>query len=45
MPSPNRMDEEPTISLFVNETGEKKQIKLEEYLAGVVAARWNRPGR
>lgn len=29
---------EPTISLFINDTGEKKQIKLEEYLAGVVAA-------
>lgn len=30
--------EEPEISLYINETGEKKQIKLEEYLAGVVAA-------
>ncbi|MEG6617179.1 SpoIID/LytB domain-containing protein [Peptococcaceae bacterium 1198_IL3148] len=29
---------EPTISLFINDTGEKKQIKLEEYLVGVVAA-------
>ncbi|MGB9904318.1 MAG: SpoIID/LytB domain-containing protein [Desulfotomaculales bacterium] len=29
---------EPTITLFINETGEKKQIKLEEYVAGVVAA-------
>jgi len=29
---------EPTISLFDNKTGEKKNIKLEEYLAGVVAA-------
>lgn len=29
---------EPTISLFVKETGEKKQIKLEEYIEGVVAA-------
>jgi len=29
---------EPTITLYVNETGEKKKIKLEEYLAGVVAA-------
>lgn len=35
---PNRMQAEPTISLFINETGETKQIKLEEYLAGVVAA-------
>jgi stage II sporulation protein D len=30
--------EEPTISLYVAETGEKKQLKLEEYLLGVVAA-------
>lgn len=30
--------EEPTISLFVEETGEKKEIKIEEYLKGVVAA-------
>ncbi|WP_031516479.1 SpoIID/LytB domain-containing protein [Desulfofalx alkaliphila] len=30
--------EEPTITLYVNETGEVKEIKLEEYLAGVVAA-------
>ncbi|MFZ5646230.1 MAG: SpoIID/LytB domain-containing protein [Bacillota bacterium] len=29
---------EPTISLYDNKTGEKKNIKLEEYLAGVVAA-------
>ncbi|MFZ5595729.1 MAG: SpoIID/LytB domain-containing protein [Bacillota bacterium] len=29
---------EPTISLYDNKTGEKKSIKLEEYLAGVVAA-------
>ncbi len=29
---------EPTISLFINETGEKKQIKMEEYIQGVVAA-------
>lgn len=38
IPSPNQLKEEPTISLFINETGEKKQIKLEEYLTGVVAA-------
>lgn len=30
--------EEPTISLFIEETGEKKDIKIEEYLKGVVAA-------
>ncbi|MCR4443052.1 MAG: SpoIID/LytB domain-containing protein [Peptococcaceae bacterium] len=30
--------EEPTISLYVAETGEKKQIKMEEYIKGVVAA-------
>ncbi len=29
---------EPTISLFDNKTGQKKKIKLEEYLTGVVAA-------
>ncbi|CCO08630.1 SpoIID/LytB domain-containing protein [Desulforamulus hydrothermalis] len=29
---------EPTISLYDNQTGQKKQIKLEEYVAGVVAA-------
>ncbi|MFZ5752817.1 MAG: SpoIID/LytB domain-containing protein [Bacillota bacterium] len=29
---------EPTISLYINETGEKKQIAIEEYLKGVVAA-------
>ncbi len=37
-PVPGNYRSEPTISLFVNETGEKKNIKLEEYLAGVVAA-------
>lgn len=37
-PAPGNYKSEPTISLFVNETGEKKNIKLEEYLAGVVAA-------
>lgn len=42
-PGPNgddfgRIRKEPTISLYVNETGEKKKIKLEEYLQGVVAA-------
>ena len=30
--------EEPTISLYINKTGEKKNIKLEEYIQGVVAA-------
>ncbi len=30
--------EEPTISLYVAETQEKKQIKIEEYIKGVVAA-------
>lgn len=37
-PMPIGYDTEPTISLFINETGEKKNIKLEEYLTGVVAA-------
>lgn len=31
-------EEEPNISLYLHETGETKQIKMEEYLAGVVAA-------
>ncbi|MDD2553188.1 MAG: SpoIID/LytB domain-containing protein [Desulfotomaculaceae bacterium] len=30
--------EEPTISLYDNKTGQKKNIKIEEYLQGVVAA-------
>jgi len=30
--------QEPTITLFISETGEKKQLKMEEYLKGVVAA-------
>ncbi len=29
---------EPTITLYINETGQRKEIKLEEYLKGVVAA-------
>lgn len=29
---------EPTISLYVNETGEVKRLKMEEYLQGVLAA-------
>lgn len=33
-----RPGREPTISLYVNETGETKRIGLEEYLQGVVAA-------
>lgn len=33
-----KLQEEPTITLFINETSEKKEIKLEEYLVGVVAA-------
>lgn len=37
-PAPPTGKEEPTISLYVNQTGEKKDIKLEEYVAGVVAA-------
>jgi stage II sporulation protein D len=40
--SPERSQEklraEPTITLFINDTGETKEIKLEEYLKGVVAA-------
>ncbi|MGQ9557887.1 MAG: SpoIID/LytB domain-containing protein [Desulfurispora sp.] len=37
-PAPTRYDREPEISLFVNDTGQKKKIKLEDYVAGVVAA-------
>lgn len=37
-PAPERFKNEPEISLFINDTGEKKQIKMEEYVAGVVAA-------
>lgn len=37
-PKQPELREEPTISLFVVETGEKKQIKIEEYIQGVVAA-------
>ncbi|AGK99762.1 SpoIID/LytB domain-containing protein [Desulfoscipio gibsoniae] len=37
-PVPGAPNQEPTISLYINEQGIKKNIKLEEYLAGVVAA-------
>ncbi|MBC7323946.1 MAG: SpoIID/LytB domain-containing protein, partial [Moorella sp. (in: Bacteria)] len=30
--------QEPTISLYINQTGEVKRLKIEEYLPGVVAA-------
>lgn len=40
-PAPEAYKEEPTISLFVNQTGEIKNIKLEEYLEAVVAAEMN----
>ncbi|MTI82126.1 MAG: SpoIID/LytB domain-containing protein [Firmicutes bacterium] len=33
-----KMQEEPSLTVFIDETGEKKEMKLEEYLAGVVAA-------
>lgn len=36
VPEPRR--EEPTVSLFVAETGKTKSLKMEEYIAGVVAA-------
>lgn len=35
---PQAKKEEPTITLYVNETGQTKEIKIEEYLQGVVAA-------
>ena len=31
------LEEEPTLTVYMNETGEIKEMKLEEYLAGVVA--------
>lgn len=37
-PAQQPLGEEPTISLFINKTGEKKSIKMEEYIQGVVAA-------
>lgn len=37
-PVPGAPRKEPTISIYVSETGQKKQIKLEDYVAGVVAA-------
>jgi stage II sporulation protein D len=37
-PKPGIPLREPTISLYINESGEKKKLKLEEYIAGVVAA-------
>ena len=30
--------EEPTISLYMHETGEIRSVKMEDYIAGVVAA-------
>lgn len=36
--SDQKLDREPVISLYMHETGETKQIGIEEYLAGVVAA-------
>lgn len=32
------LKQEPVITLYINETGEKKEIKIEEYVKGVVAA-------
>jgi stage II sporulation protein D len=37
-PVPGAPDKEPTISLYIKEKGIKENIKLEDYLAGVVAA-------
>ncbi len=37
-PPQQQRGKEPTISLYINETGETKQIPIEEYLKGVVAA-------
>ncbi|MDD2400879.1 MAG: SpoIID/LytB domain-containing protein [Clostridia bacterium] len=37
-PENQKVSEEPTISLYVAENGQTKQIKIEEYIKGVVAA-------
>ncbi|PKM81425.1 MAG: stage II sporulation protein SpoIID [Firmicutes bacterium HGW-Firmicutes-14] len=37
-PLPGKMGEEPVISLYMNETGQVKKLKMEEYIKGVVAA-------
>lgn len=37
-PLPPKLGKEPTISLYVNETGQVKRLKMEEYIQGVVAA-------
>ena len=34
----DKLRQEPTISLYVNETGQVKRLKMEEYLQGVLAA-------
>lgn len=36
--SDKKLEKEPVISLYMHETGETKEIGIEEYLAGVVAA-------
>ncbi|HEX3032191.1 MAG TPA: SpoIID/LytB domain-containing protein [Bacillota bacterium] len=38
IPRATKLGNEPQISLFINETGQKKVIGIEEYLTGVVAA-------
>lgn len=35
---PKKVGKEPTITLYINETGERKRIPMEEYIQGVVAA-------
>lgn len=37
-PNSKKVSQEPTISLYVNETGQVKKIKMEDYIEGVVAA-------
>lgn len=37
-PVPKKLGAEPTISLYINETGQVKRLKMEEYVMGVVAA-------
>jgi stage II sporulation protein D len=36
-----QLGKEPVITLYVNQTGQKQQIRLEDYVAGVVAAEAN----
>ena len=43
-PAP-QMEEEPVISPYINETGQKKDMKIEEYLQGWSPPKWTPNGR